>query len=133
MGSSSLSRKVIFGVVVLLAVAVAAVALSIWLAGSVEPGTLVWFDDDISDSALGWAIAIPVLILTAILVAVVLAGTGVMVVGALALAVVASIVAVLFALLLVFLPFAIFIAIPILVVVGLVKLMSKPARTANAS
>ena len=133
MGSSSLIRKVIFGVVVLLAVAVAAVALSIWLAGSVEPGTLVWFDDDISDSALGWAIAIPVLILTAILVAVVLAGTGVMVVGALALAVVASIVAVLFALLLVFLPFAIFIAIPILVVVGLVKLMSKPARTANAS
>jgi hypothetical protein len=133
MGSSSLSRKVIFGVVVLLAVAVAAVALSIWLAGSVEPGTLVWFDDDISDSALGWAIAIPVLILTAILVAVVLAGTGVMVVGALALAVVASIVAVLFALLLVFLPFAIFIAIPILAVVGLVKLMSKPARTANAS
>jgi len=133
MGSSSLSRKVIFGVVVLLAVAVAAVALSIWLAGSVEPGTLVWFDDDISDSALGWAIAIPVLILTAILVAVVLAGTGVMVVGALALAVVASIVAVLFALLLVFLPFAIFIAIPILAVVGLVKLMSKPARAPNAN
>lgn len=133
MGSSSLSRKVILGVVVLLAVAVAAVALSTWLAGSVEPGTLVWFDDDISDSALGWAIAIPVLILTAILVAVVLAGTGVMVVGALALAVVASIVAVLFALLLVFLPFAIFIAIPILAVVGLVKLMSKPARAPNAN
>lgn len=133
MGSSSLSRKVIFGVVVLLAVAVAAVALSIWLAGSVEPGTLAWFDDDISDSALGWAIAIPVLILTAILVAVVLAGTGVMVVGALALAAVASIVAVLFALLLVFLPFAIFIAIPILAVVGLVKLMSKPARATNAN
>ena len=133
MGTSSLSRKVILGVVVLFAVAVAAVALSIWLAGSVEPGTLVWFDDDISDSALGWAIAIPVLILTAILVAVVLAGTGVMVVGALALAVVASIVAVLFALLLVFLPFAIFIAIPILAVVGLVKLMSKPARAPNAN
>jgi len=133
MGATSSSRKVILGVVVLLAVAVAAVALSAWLAGSVEPGTLVWFDDDISDSALGWAIAIPVLILTAILVAVVLAGTGVMVVGALALATVASIVAVLFALLLVFLPFAIFIAIPILAVVGLVKLMSKPARTANAS
>ena len=73
------------------------------------------------------------MILTAILVAVVLAGTGVMVVGALALAVVASIVAVLFALLLVFLPFAIFIAIPILAVVGLVKLMSKPARAPNAN
>lgn len=124
MGSSSLSRKVIFGVVVLLAVAVAAVALSTWLAGSVDPGTLVWFDDDISDSALGWAIAIPVLVLTAITAAVVLAGTGAMVVVALAIATVAAIVAVLFALLLVFLPFAIFIAIPILAVVGLVKLMS---------
>ncbi len=133
MGATSLSRKFILGVVVLVAVVVAAVALSTWLAGAVDPGTLVWFDDDISDSALGWAIAIPVLILTAILVAVVLAGTGVMVAGALALAAVASIVAVLFALLLVFLPFAIFIAIPVLAVVGLVKLMSKPARVANAN
>ncbi len=133
MGATSLSRKFILGVVVLVAVVMAAVALSTWLAGAVDPGTLVWFDDDISDSALGWAIAIPVLILTAILVAVVLAGTGVMVAGALALAAVASIVAVLFALLLVFLPFAIFIAIPVLAVVGLVKLMSKPARVANAN
>lgn len=133
MGATSLSRKFILGVVVLVAVVVAAVALSTWFAGAVDPGTLVWFDDDISDSALGWAIAIPVLILTAILVAVVLAGTGVMVAGALALAAVASIVAVLFALLLVFLPFAIFIAIPVLAVVGLVKLMSKPARVANAN
>jgi hypothetical protein len=133
MGSSSLSRKVIFGVFVLLAVAVAAVALSTWLAGSVDPGTLVWFDDDISDSALGWAIAIPVLVLTAITAAVVLAGTGAMVVVALAISTVVAIVAVLFALLLVFLPFAIFIAIPILAVVGLVKLMSKPARAPNAN
>lgn len=133
MGSSSLSRKVIFGVVVLLAVAVAAVALSTWFAGSVDPGTLVWFDDDISDSALGWAIAIPVLVLTAITAAVVLAGTGAMVVVALAISTVVAIVAVLFALLLVFLPFAIFIAIPILAVVGLVKLMSKPARAPNAN
>ncbi len=133
MGATSLSRKFILGVVVLVAVVVAAVALSTWFAGAVDPGTLVWFDDDISDSALGWAIAIPVLILTAILVAVVLAGTGVMVAGALALAAVASIVAVLFALLLVFLPFAIFIAIPVLAVVGLVKLMSEPARVANAN
>ncbi len=132
MGSST-GRKVIFGVLILIAIAVAAVALSAWLAGSVDPGTLVWFDEDISDSALGWAIAVPVLVLTAILVAFVLAGTGVMVVGALAVAAVASIVAVLFALLMVFLPFAIFIAIPILAVVGLIKLMSKPARAVNAN
>ena len=132
MGSST-GRKVNFGVLILIAIAVAAVALSAWLAGSVDPGTLVWFDEDISDSALGWAIAVPVLVLTAIVVAVVLAGTGVRVVGALAVAAVASIVAVLFALLMMFLPFAIFIAIPILAVVGLVKLMSKPARAVNAN
>jgi hypothetical protein len=132
MESKSMSRKVVFVVVVLLALAIAAIALSTWFAGTVEPGTLIMFDDDYSDSVLGWAIAIPILILTAILVAFVLAGTGVMVVGALAMAVVATIVAVVFALLMVFLPFALFVAVPILAVIGLVKVMSKPASASRA-
>jgi hypothetical protein len=126
MESKQSSRILVFTVIALLTIVVVAIALSAWFAGTVEPGTLIFFDDDLSDSALGWVIAIPILILTAILVAFILAGTGVMVVGALALAVVATLVAVVFALLMVFLPFALFMAVPILAIIGLVKLVSKP-------
>jgi hypothetical protein len=127
MESTSSSRKVVFAVVILLAIAIGAIALSSWFAGVVEPGTLIMFDDDYSDSVLGWVIAIPILVVTAIVVVFVLAGTGVMVVGALAVAVVATVLAILFSLLLAFLPMAIVLAVPILAVVGLVKLLSKPA------
>ncbi len=127
MASTSSSRKVVFAFVILLAIAIGAIALSSWFAGVVEPGTLIMFDDDYSDSVLGWVIAIPILVVTAVIVAFVLAGTGVMVVGALAVAVIATIFAVLFALLLAFLPMAIVLAVPILAVIGFVKLVSKPA------
>jgi hypothetical protein len=121
------SRTVVFILIVVLTVVIAAMALSMWFAGTVEPGTLIFFDDDLSDSVLGWVIAIPILVVTAVIVAFVLAGTGVMVVGALALAVIATIFAVLFALLLAFLPMAIVLAVPILAVFGFVKLVSKTA------
>jgi hypothetical protein len=126
MESKSSSRKVVFAVVLLLAITIGAIALSSWFAGVMEPGKLIMFDDDYSDSVLGCAIAIPILMVTAIVVVFVLAGTGVMVVGALALAVVVTILSVLFALLLAFLPMAIVLAVPILAVVGFVKLVSKP-------
>jgi hypothetical protein len=132
MESKQTSRAVVFTLITILTIVVAAIALSTWFAGTVEPGTLIFFDDDLSDSVLGWAIAVPILILTAILVAFILAGTGVMVVGALAMAVVATILAVVFALLMAFLPFAIFFAVPILAVIGLVKIMSKPTNAAKA-
>ena len=127
MASTSSSRKVVFAVVILLAITIGAIALSSWFAGTTEPGTLIMFDDDYSDSVLGWVIAIPILIVTAVVVVFVLAGTGVMVVGALAVAATATILAVLFALLLAFLPMAIVLAVPILAVGGFVKLVSKPA------
>jgi hypothetical protein len=127
MESKSSGRKMVFAVFALLAITIAAIALSTFFAGVSEPGTLVMFDGDYSDSVLGWAIAIPILIVTAIVVVFALAGTGVMVVGALAVAVVATILAVLFTLLLAFLPMAIVLAVPILAVVGFVKLVSKAA------
>jgi ABC-type phosphate/phosphonate transport system permease subunit len=86
-------------------------------------GRLVFFDEDYSDSFLGWLVAIPILILTFLLVGVVLAATGVVVVGTLAMALVATVVALLFAFLLSVLPFALLIAIPILAFVGLLKLL----------
>lgn len=127
MASTSSSRKVVFAVVILLAITIGATALSSWFAGAMEPGTLIMFDDDYSDSVLGWVIAIPILVVTAVIVAFVLAGTGVVVVGALAVAVIATILAVLFALLLAFLPMAIVLVMPILAVIGFVKLVSKTA------
>lgn len=133
MESKQISRKVVFTALALTIIVVIAIALSVWFAGTVEPGTLIMFDDDYSDSVLGWAIAIPILILTVILVAFILAGTGVMVVGALAMAVVATIVAVFVALLLAILPLAIFFAVPILAVIGLVKIMSTSANPAKAT
>jgi hypothetical protein len=133
MESKQISRKVVFTALALTIIVVIAIALSVWFAGTVEPGTLIMFDDDYSDSVLGWAVAIPILILTVILVAFILAGTGVMVVGALAMAVVATIVAVFLALLLAILPLAIFFAVPILAVIGLVKIMSTSANPAKAT
>ena len=127
MESTSSSRKVVLTVITLLAITIAAIALSSWFAGTTEPGTLMMFDGDYSDSVLGWAIAIPVLMVTAIAVVFVLAGTGVMVVGALAVAAVATILAVLLALLLAFLPMVIELAVPILAMIGFVKLGSKTA------
>ena len=127
MESTSSSRKVVLTVITLLAITITAIALSSWFAGVADPGTLMMLDGDYSDSVLGWAIAIPVLMVTAIVVVFVLAGTGVMVVGALAVAAVATILAVLFALLVAFLPMAIVLAVPILAMIGFVKLVSKTA------
>jgi len=127
MEAKSSSRKIVFAVVILAAIVIGAIALSSWFAGVLEPVTLVMFDEDYSDSVLGWVIAIPILVVTTVIVAFVLAGTGVMVVGALAMAVVATLLAVLFALLLAFLPMAIVLAVPVLAAVGFVKLVAKPA------
>ena len=93
-------------------------------------GHLMMFDEDLSDSVLGWAIAIPILIVTAVFVVIVLAGTGVLVAGVMAFALLVTLLALAFAFAVTILPFALLLAVPVLVVVGLVKLCSRPARTA---
>ena len=93
-------------------------------------GSLMMFDEDLSDSVLGWAIAIPILIISAVFVVIVLAGTGVLVAGALAVALVFTLLALVFALAVVALPLVLIVATPILAVVGLVKICSRPARIA---
>ncbi len=93
-------------------------------------GSLMMFDEDLSDSVLGWAIAIPILIVTAVFVAIVLAGTGVLVAGVLAVALLVTLLTLAFAFAVAILPFALFLAVPVLALVGLVKLCSRPARIA---
>ncbi len=123
MNNPNISRTAVYATLALAALVITAWCLAVGHASIGDGAHLVFFDDDYSDSVFGWMIAIPILIITAILVAVILAGAGVLVVGALAMAAVAAILALLFAILLSVLPLAVLIAIPILAVVGLVKLI----------
>ena len=115
----------------ILAVALVIVALAMGLAamhqaGAID-GSLVLFDDDLSDSALGWAIAIPIVLLVAIIVAAVCAGAALLTVVAVAFAAVLAILALLLAMT----PLALFLAVPVLAIYGLVKLFQRNSmRTA---
>jgi hypothetical protein len=84
-------------------------------------GHVMMFDEDLSDSLVGWMIAIPVLMLTAVLVTIVLAGTGILLLGVLAMVVVLVLCAVVFGLAMAVLPFVAFFAVPILFVWLIVK------------
>lgn len=121
------SRTLILVLFALLALVAAAFALSHWSADF--PGTIIMGDHDLSESPLGWMIAIPLLFLAAILVAAVCAGAAVMVVLALAFAALM----VVLALLLAAMPFAVFLGIPVLAVYGLVKLVQRDRRMAQAA
>ena len=113
--------------VITLAGVLVIVALAVGLATLHESGgmdgSLMLFDHDLSDSALGWAIAIPILVLVAVIVAVVCAGAALLTVVALAFAAVITVLALLLAMA----PVAIFLAIPVLAVYGLVKLFQRDA------
>ena len=108
------------GVLIIVALAVGLATLH--NSGGIN-GSLMLFDHDLSDSALGWAIAIPILVLVAVIVAVVCAGAALLTVVALAFAVVLTVLALLLAMA----PVAIFLAIPVLAVYGVVKLFQRDA------
>lgn len=114
-----------------LAVVLVFVALAMGLAamhqmGGID-GNLALFGDDLSDSALGWAIAIPIVLLVTIAVAAVCAGAAVLTFVAVVFAAVIAILAVLLAMT----PVAIFLAVPVLAIYGMVKLFQRnPTRTA---
>ena len=108
-----------------LAVMLVVVALSMGLAATREyggiDGSLMFFDHDLSDSAFGWAIAIPILLLAGVIVIAVCAGAALLTVVALVFAALLTILALLLAMT----PFAVFLAIPVLAVYGLVKLFQR--------
>lgn len=87
-------------------------------------GGLVMFNHDLSDSVLGWMIAVPILIVVAIVVVAVLMGVAILVAGIVAMALVIALLAVVFALLMTVLPFALLLAVPVLIIWGIVKLVS---------
>ena len=127
---NKISRPILF---TLLAVLMLGIVAALIASGPFPSGTgptLMMFDEDLSDSALGWLIAIPILAFVGILVTAVLAGAALITMVALAFAAVM----VVLALLLAFTPLAVFLAIPVLAVYGLVKLIQRDQRrTAQAA
>lgn len=119
---NKISRPLFFAIIVLVVLAIIGAVIA---SGTFGHGpTLVMFDEDLSDSALGWMIAVPVMVLVGVLVTAVLAGVAVITAIALAFAAVMVVLALLIA----FTPFAIFLALPVLAVYGLVKLFQRDQR-----
>ena len=83
--------------------------------------SLMLFDEDLSDSALGWMIAIPVLMVAFVVTAVALAGTGVILAVVFAMLLVMGLVGAVFAVLMALIPVAAFLAVPALIIWGVVK------------
>lgn len=88
---------------------------------------MVMFDHDYSESVLAWMIAIPAAFLVMVLVAAMLVFCGLLVVGAIALAMLLAILAIGLALL----PLGLFLAIPALVIYGIFKLIQRDRMVAS--
>ena len=131
MNKTKIARPVFFILLGIAVIALLAVLLANGHSNVMPDAHLMMFDEDFSDSAVGWAIAIPILILAAVVLAIVLAGTGVLVAGVLVMALVMTLVAAVFAVAVTVLPLLAFVAVPILAIVGLVKLLSRPAKPAR--
>ena len=112
----------------LLMMLMGAVAYSLAVSGG-HHASLVMGDMDLSDSVLGWMIAIPIMFAVGALLAVIFAGVGVIVAGAMTFAMIVVAIAMLIA----FLPVLAFLAIPLLAVYGLVKLFSRSPKATAAT
>ena len=124
---NKISRPLLFTLLAVLVLAIIGAVIASGPFPSASGPTLMMFDEDLSDSALGWAIAIPVLVFVGIVVTAVLAGTALITVVALAFAAVMVVLALLVA----FTPVVVFLAIPVLAVYGLVKLFQRDPRRAT--
>lgn len=116
-----ISRPLLIALAVVLVITALAMGLAVIHEHGGMDGSLIFFDHDLSDSALGWAIAIPILLLVAIIVVAVCAGAVLLTVVVLVFAAVITVLALLMAMA----PVAIFLAIPVLAVYGLVKLFQR--------
>ncbi len=96
-------------------------------------GGLYLFGDDMSDSVLGWMIAVPVLIVAAVVTVGALMGVGIILAGVVAMVVVLALLAAIFGILMVVLPFAILFAVPVLIIWGIVKLVSRKSYQPRAN
>ena len=120
---NKVSRPLLVALAVVLVITAIAMGLAATHASGGMDGTLMFFDHDLSDSALGWALVIPVILIVAVIVVAVLAGAALITVVALVFAAVITVLALVLAMA----PLAILLAIPLLAVYGLVKLTQRHA------
>ena len=120
-------RPLFFALIALLVLAIVGAVIASGQFSFGSGPTLMFFDEDLSDSALGWMIAIPILVVVGMAVAVVLAGVVLITTVALAFAAIM----VILALILAFTPVVVFMALPILAIYGLFKLVQRDHRSAT--
>ncbi len=118
---NKMSRPLLITLAVVLVITALAVGLAYSHESGAIGGSLMFMDHDLSNSALGWAIAIPVLLLVAVIVAAVLAGAAAVTVFALILAAVITVIALLLALA----PVVVLLVIPVLALYGFIKLVQR--------
>ena len=124
---NKISRPLLIALAIVLVVTAVAIGLAVTHEHGGMNGSLMFFYHDLSDSAFGWAIAIPILLVVGVIVTGVCVGAALLTAVALALALVITV----FAILLAMTPLAIFLAIPVLAVYGLSKLFQRTsAQTA---
>lgn len=127
--SSRFTRVFMFLLLAALLLLAVSIGLSAYFGEHAHNGSLMMFDEDMSDSAVAWFVAIPIVV-------VVLAITALVTIGVLMLALLAVLVAVVFGLLaavvgvgLTLLPLVIFLAFPVLAIYGFVKLIQRDNRS----
>ena len=121
---NKISRPLFYSLIALVVVAIIGVVIASGVISTGHGPTLMFFDDDLSDSALGWMIAVPIMVIVGIAVVAVLAGVAVITALALAFAAVMVVLALIVA----FTPFAVVLALPVLALYGLVKLFQRDQR-----
>ena len=121
---NKISRPLFYALVVLVVLTVIGVVIASGAFNSGHGPTLMFFDEDMSDSALGWMIAVPIMVMVGVIVAAVMAGVAVVTAMALAFAAIMVVLVLLVAIT----PIVVFLALPFLAIYGLVKLFQRDQR-----
>ena len=130
--SSRFTRVLVFVILATLLLVAVSIGLSSYFGEHAHNGSLMLFDEDISDSAVAWFVAIPIVVVVLAIAALVTIGALllalVVTLAAIALGVLAAFVGVLLAVA----PLLIILALPVLAVYGFVKLMQRNNRPSVA-
>jgi hypothetical protein len=126
--SPRLTRVLLFVLLAILLLVATSIGLSLYFGEHAHHGSLMMFDEDVSDSAVAWFVAIPVVVVALAIAALVTILALVLAMLALVLAVTLGLVAALVGIMLALMPIAVFLAIPVLAIYGFVKLMQRNNR-----
>ncbi len=126
--SPRLTRVLLFILLATLLLVAASIGLSLYFGEHAHHGSLMMFDEDISDSAVAWFVAIPVVVVALAIAALVTILALVIALLAVVLAVALGLVAAMVGILMALLPLVVVLAVPVLAIYGFVKLMQRNNR-----